>query len=1519
MKRSFFYKVLVLVMVILLATTGINSKIDFGIMRMYAFPSTIPAAPNASDGEVERIEVSNYTLGATLKLYLTNGTLVATQNDVTTSTFTFENVIPNSLGFYVTQTVEGEESENSNFVGVSLRKPNAMAGVNYVDVSNVLAGATIKLYNSESTLISSSPTNLGDGTWRFEGLAARNTYYAIQSVNGVISANSDFVTIQPIIPAAPNASDGEVERIEVSNYTLGATLKLYLTNGTLVTTQNDVTTSTFTFENIIPNSLGFYVTQTVGGEESENSGFVGVSLRKPNATLGVNYVDVSNILAGATVKLYNSSGTLISSSPTNLGDGTWRFEGLAARSTYYAIQSINGVDSVNSDLVTIQPIIPAAPTASNGEEERIEVSNFTSGATLKLYLTNGTLVATQNDVTTLTFTFENVIPNSLGFYVTQTVGEEEGENSNFVGVSLRKPNATAGVNYVDISNILAGATVKLYNSSGTLISSSPINLGDGTWRFGGLSARSTYYAMQSINGVDSVNSDLVTIQPIIPAAPTASNGEEERIEVSNYTLGATLKLYLTDGTLVATQNNVITETFTFENVIPNSLGFYVTQTVGGEESENSGFVGVSLRKPNATAGVNYVDVSNILTGATIELYNSSGTLISSSPINLGDGTWRFGGLSARNTYYAMQSINGVDSVNSDLVTIQPIIPAAPTASDSEEERIEVSNYTLGATLKLYLTDGTLVATQNNVITGTFTFENVIPNSLGFYVTQTVGGEESENSGFVGVSLRTPNATAGTDYVDVSNILTGATIKLYNSENTLMSDSPTDLGSGTWRFGGLSVRNTYYVIQSINGVNSVNSDFVTIQPIIPSAPNASDSEEERIEVSNYTLGATLKLYLANGTLVATQNNVTTETFAFENVIPNNLGFYVTQTVIGEESENSSFVGVSLRTPTISGGVYLINVTNIFNGATVTLHDGEGNQIVTATNVTTGSYQFTNVTPGAGYYVIQSINGVVSSATSMVSVSSNVPSAPTSVSAIAGDGQAVVSFTAPESNGGSPIIEYIVTSSPGNITVTGSSTTIIVIGLTNGTTYTFTVKAVNTAGAGVQSVASNAVTPYKPSENSDENSVPISTGQNTVIVIVNGKAQNAGKETKTTENGKSTVIVKVDNKVIESKIDEAIKNNTAGINNVIQIPIMDTKSEAAKVELTGDIIKKLEENTFDVSVKRDNIEYVIPAKEFTISKIAETLGIFENDLEDISVEVKIVKLSGKEIERYNEVAKSNGAELVFPPTSFEIVAKTTKVDGTAEEVVISKFGNYVERVMEIPTGVDPSKITTGIVFNSDGTYSHVPTDVYQKDGKWYAKLNSLTNSNYSIIWNSITVKSVEKHWSKDTVNDMASRLIIFNAESFSPDKAITRADFAEYIVRALGLYREGLAKQNKFNDVDETSDRKLAILIANEYGIVTGYPDGTFRPEVLITREEAMVMYQRAMNITKLVGTDENRYKNYTDYNLVGSWAAPHVREVLSVRVFNGTSTTTISPKSNLTYAEAAQAIKNLLVMSKLINE
>lgn len=140
---------------------------------------------------------------------------------------------------------------------------------------------------------------------------------------------------------------------------------------------------------------------------------------------------------------------------------------------------------------------------------------------------------------------------------------------------------------------------------------------------------------------------------------------------------------------------------------------------------------------------------------------------------------------------------------------------------------------------------------------------------------------------------------------------------------------------------------------------------------------------------------------------------------------------------------------------------------------------------------------------------------------------------------------------------------------------------------------------------------------------------------------------------------------------------------------------------------------------------------------------------------------------------DTANKNSYQIVVKPVQLEITC--TSGDKTVE---VSKFNGYVERMIAIPEGVDPSKITTGIVLNDDGTFSHVPTTIVIVDGKYYAKLNSLTNSTYSVIWNEKAFSDVRNHWAEEAVNDMGSRLVIngLTDELFAPDREITRAEFA-----------------------------------------------------------------------------------------------------------------------------------------------
>lgn len=91
---------------------------------------------------------------------------------------------------------------------------------------------------------------------------------------------------------------------------------------------------------------------------------------------------------------------------------------------------------------------------------------------------------------------------------------------------------------------------------------------------------------------------------------------------------------------------------------------------------------------------------------------------------------------------------------------------------------------------------------------------------------------------------------------------------------------------------------------------------------------------------------------------------------------------------------------------------------------------------------------------------------------------VPDPPTIGAATGGDGSASVTFTAPASDGGAAIVEYRVTPTPAATAATGTASPIAVAGLSNGTGYTFTVAARNSAGWSVESAPSNSVTPTAP---------------------------------------------------------------------------------------------------------------------------------------------------------------------------------------------------------------------------------------------------------------------------------------------------------------------------------------------------------------------------------------------------------------------------------------------------------
>lgn len=416
-------------------------------------------------------------------------------------------------------------------------------------------------------------------------------------------------------------------------------------------------------------------------------------------------------------------------------------------------------------------------------------------------------------------------------------------------------------------------------------------------------------------------------------------------------------------------------------------------------------------------------------------------------------------------------------------------------------------------------------------------------------------------------------------------------------------------------------------------------------------------------------------------------------------------------------------------------------------------------------------------------------------------------------------------------------------------------------------------------------------------------------NDIIVLVNGKQENAGKATISLSGKVKTTTFVVD----PAKLQVLL--NTEGQRAVVTIPV-NNGSNVVIGELDGRMVKSMEGNQAIVEIKTEQATYTLPAAQINIDDIAKKLD-GSVDLKDIKVRITIAEPSSDSVQVVKNASDKNGLSLVLPPLEFTVT--TAYGDRTIE---VSKFNAYVKRTIAIPDGVDPSRITTGIVVDPDGTIRHVPTKIVQNSGKYYAEINSLTNSTYSVVWHPLTFADMENHWAKTAVNDMGSRFIIngVSETTFKPNAKITRAEFAAIIVRGLGLkLGEGA---NPFADVMAGAWYESAIQTAAAYGLINGFEDGTFRPNAEITREQALAVIAKAMTTSglkdKLQGQDASAmFGQFTDANAVAAWAKDSVSDTLLPGIVSGRDGKKLDPKALVTRAEVAVMIRNLLIKSDLI--
>lgn len=169
----------------------------------------------------------------------------------------------------------------------------------------------------------------------------------------------------------------------------------------------------------------------------------------------------------------------------------------------------------------------------------------------------------------------------------------------------------------------------------------------------------------------------------------------------------------------------------------------------------------------------------------------------------------------------------------------------------------------------------------------------------------------------------------------------------------------------------------------------------------------------------------------------------------------------------------------------------------------------------------------------------------------------------------------------------------------------------------------------------------------------------------------------------------------------------------------------------------------------------------------------------------------------------------------------------------------------------------------------------------------------------------MSDIGQHWAKATIELLVGQGIIsgYTDGTFKPEQTITRAEFASLLVKALKLEETGSGKV--FSDTS-SHWAKDTIAVTESYGIVSGYDENTFGPNDLITREQAAVIIARAAQLEAAAGE-----LNFTDSKAISPWATPGVAAAFKSGFISGYPDGSFRPQGNTTRAEAAVIIGKLL--------
>ena len=166
-----------------------------------------------------------------------------------------------------------------------------------------------------------------------------------------------------------------------------------------------------------------------------------------------------------------------------------------------------------------------------------------------------------------------------------------------------------------------------------------------------------------------------------------------------------------------------------------------------------------------------------------------------------------------------------------------------------------------------------------------------------------------------------------------------------------------------------------------------------------------------------------------------------------------------------------------------------------------------------------------------------------------------------------------------------------------------------------------------------------------------------------------------------------------------------------------------------------------------------------------------------------------------------------------------------------------------------------------------------------------------------------------WYAEAVSAAVDNGLLYGKSSsiIDPNGDMTRAEMAAIINRSFGCYKT--ADISQYKDVAKSKWYYKDVALAVQMGTYNGRSSSSMAPDAPITREEAMTVVARALELD-YDSYSKTDLSKFSDRNKISNWALPYVRAMIGADYIHG-RTKGLEPLDNITRAEFAQIFHNII--------